>query len=135
MQVFVRTDPFNPNVAQKSLSGSVTFDHPTADARAITGAATRIFNRIWRDGFAWKKAGVLLLDLAAKGTAPLSLFDPITPQDDGLMLAMDSINQRYGRGSIRLGLAGKDQGWRMRRENLSPSFTTKWTDLASVRTC
>jgi DNA polymerase V len=109
------------------------------DARAITGAATRILNRIWRDGFAWKKAGVLLLDLAAEGTAPLSLFDAVAPdavapKDDGLMLAMDAINQRYGRDSIQLGLAGKDQDWRMRRENLSPSFTTKWTDLASVRT-
>ena len=132
MQVFVRTDPFNPNAAQKSLSGSVTFDHPTSEARAITGAATRILNRIWRDGFAWKKAGVLLLDLCAKGTVPLSLFEPVVQHDDGLMLAMDSINQRYGRGSIRLGLAGKDQDWRMRRENLSPSFTTKWTELAMV---
>lgn len=132
MQVFVRTDPFNPNAAQKSLSGSVTFDHPTNDARAITGATTRILDRIWRDGFAWKKAGVLLLDLCAKGAAPLSLFDPLVQHDDGLMNAMDAINQRYGRGSIRLGLAGKDQEWRMRRDNLSPSFTTKWTDLAQV---
>jgi DNA polymerase V len=52
--------------------------------------------------------------------------------DDGLMLAMDKLNGRYGRGSIRLGLAGKDADWRMRRENLSPSFTTKWDDLAKV---
>lgn len=77
---------------------------------------------------------MLLLDLAAKGTAPLSLFDAVAPKDDGLMLAMDSINQRYGRGSIRLGLARKDQDWRTRLENLSPSFTTKWADLACVRT-
>lgn len=75
---------------------------------------------------------MLLLDLCAKGTAPLSLFEPVVQHDDRLMLAMDSINQRYGRGSIRLGLAGKDQDWRMRRENLSPSFTTKWTELAMV---
>ena len=133
MQVFVRTDPFNPNAAQKSLSGSVSFNQPTNDTRAITGAATRILDRIWRDGFAWKKAGVLLLDLAAKGSAPPSLFDHVE-LDDSLMVAMDKINQRYGRGSIHLGLAGKDQDWMMRRENLSPSFTTKWADLASVRT-
>lgn len=133
MQVFVRTDPFNPNAAQKSLSGSVSFDQPTNDARAITGAATRILDRIWRDGFAWKKAGVLLLDLTAKGTAPRSLFDAVPIHADGLMTAMDSINQRYGRGVIRLGMAGKDQDWRMRRENLSPSFTTRWSDVARVR--
>lgn len=133
MQVFIRTDPFNPNAPQKSLSGSVSFDQPTNDARAITGAATRILDRIWRDGFAWKKAGVLLLDLTARGTAPRSLFDAVPTHDDGLMNAMDTINQRYGRGVIRLGVAGKDQEWRMRRENQSPSFTTRWADLASVR--
>jgi DNA polymerase V len=39
---------------------------------------------------------------------------------------------KHGRGSVGLGLAGKNQDWRMRRENLSPSFTTKWEDLAKV---
>ncbi|KPF91900.1 DNA repair nucleotidyltransferase [Novosphingobium sp. AAP83] len=132
VQVFIRTDPFNLSAAQKSLSGSVTFDHPTSDTRAITGAVTSILDRIWRDGFAWKKAGVMMLDLTATGAAPPSLFDAVAPKNDGLMNAMDALNQRYGRGSIRLGLAGKDQEWRMRRENLSPSYTTKWADLAKV---
>lgn len=84
------------------------------------------------DGFAWKKAGVMMLDLTARGAAPLSLFDAIATHDDGLMNAMGALNQKYGRGSIRLGLAGKDQEWRMRRDNLSPSYTTKWADLAKV---
>ena len=133
MQIFIRTDPFNPNAAQKSLSGSVSFAQPTSDARTITGAATRILERIWREGFTWKKAGILLLDLSAKGAAPSSLLDVVANLDDGLMTAMDQINAKFGRGSIKLGLAGKDQDWRMRRENLSPSFTTKWADLVSVR--
>lgn len=132
VQIFLRTDPFNPNATQKSLSGSVTFNQSTSDARAISGAVTRILDRIWRDGFAWKKAGVLMLDLSAKGSAPASLFDTVPKHNDGLMLAIDIINTRHGRGSVGLGLAGKDQDWRMRQENLSPSFTTKWADLACV---
>ena len=133
MQIFIRTDPFNANAPQKSLSGSANFPQPTSDARAITGTATRILERIWRAGYAWKKAGILLLDLSAKGSAPPSLFDAIASPDDGLMTAMDQINAKYGRGSVKLGLAGKDRDWSMRRENLSPSFTTKWADLVSVR--
>lgn len=132
VQVFIRTDPFNPNAAQKSLSGSVTFNQPTSDTRAISGAVTRILDRIWREGFAWKKAGVMMLDLTAKGSAPPSLFDAVPKHNDGLMLAIDTINARHGRGSVGLGLAGKAQDWRMRRDNLSPSFTTKWEDLAKV---
>jgi len=132
VQMFVRTDPFNPNAAQKSLSGSVSFDMANNDTRTISNAVTRILDRIWRDGFAWKKAGVMLLDLSAKGSQAPSLFDP-KPQDDGLMAAMDKLNGRFGRRSVGLGLSGKDSDWRMRRENLSPSYTTKWGDLACVR--
>lgn len=132
VQVFIRTDPFNPNAVQKSLSGSITFNQPTSDTRAISGAVTRILDRIWREGFAWKKAGVMMLDLNAKGLGPLSLFDTVPKQNDGLMLAIDTINAKHGRGSVGLGLVGKDQDWRMRRENLSPSFTTKWDDLVKV---
>lgn len=132
VQVFIRTDSFNPNTVQKSLSGSITFDQATSDTRAISGAVTRILDRIWREGFAWKKAGVMMLDLTAKGSAPLSLFDIVPKHNDGLMLAIDTINAKHGRGSVGLGLAGKDQDWRMRRDNLSPSFTTKWSDLVKV---
>lgn len=132
VQVFIRTDPFNPNAAQKSLSGSISFNQPTSDTRAISGAVTRILDRIWREGFAWKKAGVMMLDLTAKGSAPMSLFDIVPKHNDGLMLAIDIINAKHGRGRVGLGLAGKDQDWRMRRENLSPSFTTNWADLVKV---
>jgi DNA polymerase V len=81
---------------------------------------------------ATQQAGVMLLDLTAKGARPPSLFDHVELHD-GLMVAMDKLNGRYGRGSIRLGLAGKNADWRMRRENLSPSFTTKWSEIPSAK--
>lgn len=132
VQLFIRTDPFDQNAAQKSVSGSTTFQRPTSDTRDIADAVLRIFDRIWRDGYGWRKAGVLLLDLAAPSAVPASLFDVIE-QPDGLMEALDQINARFGRGKARLGLAGKNAEWRMRQENLSPSFTTRWNDLPSVR--
>lgn len=128
VQLFIRTDPFDQNAAQKSVSGSATFQRPTSDTRDITYAVLRIFDRIWRDGYGWRKAGVLLLDLAAPSAVPASLFD-VVEQPDGLMEALDQINARFGRGKARLGLAGKNAEWRMRQENLSPSFTTRWNEL------
>jgi DNA polymerase V len=77
--------------------------------------------------------GMALLDLGAPGQAPVSLFDIIDAPDDGLMKAMDQINARYGRGTARLSLAQKDGEWHMRRENLSPSFTTRWGDIPSAK--
>ena len=133
-QLFIRTDPFAQDAPQKSVSGSATFHRPTADTREIGATVMRIFERIWRDGYGWRKAGVLLLDLGPPGHAPVSLFDVIHVPDDGLMKAMDQINARYGRGTARLGLAQKDGEWHMRRENLSPSFTTRWGDIPSAKT-
>lgn len=84
VQLFIRTDPFDKNAAQKSVSGSATFQRPTSDTRDITDAVLRIFDRIWRDGYGWRKAGGLMLDLAAPSAVPASLFDVIE-QPDGLM--------------------------------------------------
>jgi len=133
VQLFIRTDPFAQSAPQKSVSGSATFHRPTSDTRDIATAVIRIFERIWRDGYGWRKAGVLLLDLGAPGQALASLFDMTDAPDDGLMQAIDQINARYGRGTARLGLAQKDSEWHMRRENLSPSFTTRLEDIPSEK--
>ncbi|MGE4339811.1 MAG: DUF4113 domain-containing protein [Pigmentiphaga sp.] len=133
VQLFIRTDPFAQDAPQKSVSGSATFHQPTSDTRDIAAAVLRIFDRIWRDGYGWRKAGVLLLDLGAPGQAPASLFDIIEAPDDGLMRAIDQINARYGRGTARLGLVQKDGEWHMRQKNLSPSFTTRWAEIPSAK--
>jgi len=49
----------------------------------------------------------------------------------GVML--DGINQRYGRGVLRLAAEGFDRSWQMRRGNLSPGYTTSWDGLLVVR--
>ena len=49
------------------------------------------------------------------------------------MEALDQINARFGRGKARLGLARKGGEWRMRQENLSPSYTTRWGDIPAVK--
>lgn len=87
---------------------------------------------IWRDGYGWRKAGVLLLDLAAPSAVPTSLFY-VVEQPEGLMDVLYQINARFGRGKARLGLNGKGGEWRMRQENLSPSFTTRWGDIPAAR--
>jgi hypothetical protein len=49
------------------------------------------------------------------------------------MKAVDQINDRFGRGTVGLGLSAKDAAWRMRQEQLSPHYTTRWSDIPSVR--
>lgn len=134
VQVFITTDRFATDRPRRSASASSTFMTPTSDSRAIVGAALRIFERIWREGFAYRKAGVLLLDLSAAKDAMPSLFDaPPAPGADRLMAAVDRINGRFGRGAVGLGLAPKSEQWRMRQARLSPRFTTRWKEIPKAR--
>jgi DNA polymerase V len=129
VQVFIMTDRFNPSAAQHSASASASFMTPTADSRSIAGMALRIFAEIWREGFAWRKAGVLLLDLSSARDVMPSLFPDQPVSSDQLMWAMDQIKGRYGRGAIGLGLAVKGADWPMRQSRVSPHFTTRWKEI------
>jgi DNA polymerase V len=133
VHIFMQTDRHRAGAAQKSVSASTTFARPTSDSRAVVEGVMRLFERIWCEGYGWRKAGVLLLDLGAPKTVQPSLFDAPTPPRDGLMAAMDQINARFGRGSAGLGLARKGGQWRMRQDQLSPHYTTRWGDLPRVR--
>ncbi|MEI8153163.1 MAG: Y-family DNA polymerase [Hyphomicrobiales bacterium] len=133
MQVFISTDQFDTSAPQHSASASSTFMTPTADSRAIVAAAIRIFERIWREGFAWRKAGVLLLDLSSAEDIQPTLFTDQVSNSDGLMKAVDRINDRFGRGAVGLGLSVKEAEWRMRQDQLSPRYTTRWPEIPRVR--
>jgi DNA polymerase V len=133
MQVFINTDPFARAEPQHSASASTTFMSPTADRRDIVAAAMRIFERIWREGFAWRKAGILLLDLSSVADVQPNLFSNQTTGSDGLMKAVDQINDRFGRGSVGLGLSAKGAEWRMRQDQLSPRYTTRWKEIPQAR--
>jgi DNA polymerase V len=133
VQVFVATDRFNASMAQHSASASATFMPPTADSRAIVGMALRIFADIWREGFAWRKAGVLLLDLSSASNVTPTLFPDQSVGSDRLMQTMDRIKNRYGRSAVGLGLATKGAEWRMRQNRVSPHFTTRWNEIPRAR--
>ena len=133
LQVSIATDSFDTAAPQYTTAASAAFLAPTADSRVIVAAALRIFERLWREDFAYRKAGVMLLDLSPAGDAVGSLFQDGPLENGRLMQAMDRINERFGRGSIALGLTAKDAEWRMRQERLSPRYTTRWRDLAAAR--
>jgi DNA polymerase V len=134
MQVFMRTNEFNND---PKYSNSVTFEiETTADSFALVGAATSAARGIWRHGYRYFKAGVILLDLSHPKDLPVAdLFasrDPV--KSKALMSALDSINSRHGRDMVRPGgLKRGAAGWSMRRENLSPCYTTRIEDIPLLR--
>ena len=137
VQVYVRTNIFKPEAPQYQRGVTVPLPAATADTRILAGWARRILRRIYRPGFGYHKAGVMLLDLRPAGNRQFSLLDGPDGEgearSDKLMAILDGVNQRYGRGSLRLAAEGVDRSWRMRRGNLSPCYTTDWSGLAVVR--
>jgi DNA polymerase V len=133
--VFLMTNRFKPEDPQYSAGITVPLPDATDDTLALTGAALKGLAAIFKPGFRYKKAGVMLTLLTDKGSRQAPLFDhPLARKRSGqLMSAMDAINQEFGRGTIRSGASGIKQRWAMRSENRSPRFTTRWDELPVVR--
>ena len=104
------------------------------DARVLSKAARTCIEALYRDGFDYAKAGVMLDDLRLLEEAPTPLFAANAERNPALMAAMDSINLRYGRESVVLaGQGGDSRRWRLKADHRSPSYTTQWKDLPRVQ--
>lgn len=96
----------------------------------ITKAASDGLELIYRPGFAFSKAEVLLMDLRQPGEFPRDLFAPIQPERASKAMAvMDAINAKWGRGTVRPGGVPVAPDWGMRRELMSQSYTTRLDQL------
>jgi DNA polymerase V len=135
ISAFVKTSPFAPNEPYYGNSASVKLLTPTQDSRDIIGAATRCLEAIWREGHRYQKAGVMLSDFYSQGVAQLNLFDENAPRHNSqpLMDILDRLNMKEGRGTLYFAGQGIRQQWQMKRDMLSPRYTTRYADLLRVR--
>ncbi|HDW0971286.1 TPA: DUF4113 domain-containing protein, partial [Enterobacter hormaechei subsp. xiangfangensis] len=108
---------------------------PTQDSRDIINAAIKCLDKIWKDGHRYQKAGVMLGDFFSQGVAQLNLFDDSAPRagSEKLMEVLDHLNAKDGKGTLYFAGQGIQQQWQMKREMLSPRYTTRFADLLVVR--
>lgn len=134
ISLFMRTSPHAGNETFYAPQATGRLTTPTCDSRDIIRIATQALNHIWKDGFRYMKAGVMLSDFYSQGVAQLGLFDEYQPQanSSALMQVIDSINHS-GRGSIGFAGKGIQKSWEMKRRMLSPGYTTRYTDLPLVK--
>lgn len=130
VRVGIRTGMFNPNEPRYANGALCELPYPTDDTRLITAAAIAGLDRIYREGYAYSKAEILLVDLCRRGDYTGDLFAPIqADSSERLMGVMDQINGRWGRGTLRPGRVPVAPEWGMRRELMSQSFTTRIDQL------
>lgn len=132
--VFIRTSPFRKD-PQYSRSMIVPLRRPSDDTAAIVGAALAGLRAIYQPGYRLAKAGVMLLDIqpASREQFELDLGEPVTDRDRSLLMkAMDSVNSRWGKGTVKVG-SGKvgeaPRDWGMKQDRKTPGYTTEWNDM------
>ena len=138
LMCFIRTSPFRQD-AQYSRSVCMPLRRPTADTAILVTAALSGLKGIYRPGFNYAKAGVMLMDLQADTVHQRELaFDEQEEIRDRspLMATLDGLNQRFGRGTVLMasaGLAGERRAWVMKQERRTPAYTTCWDDMAIAK--
>lgn len=130
VSVFLRTSPHADNEVYYGNQSSVKLLAPSDDTRDIIRAATESLDRIWVEGYRYMKAGVMLADFFSRGTAQLNLFDNFARKANStaLMTVIDGINAS-GNGKVWFAGQGIQKPWAMKREMLSPAYTTRYSDL------
>ena len=132
--VFVETNRFRVQDAQYARTCMLQLPVASADTGKIIRGARCALAAIWRDGFNYKKAGVMLLDLVRADRVQGGLFDrPDSARAQARMRALDHLNRRFGRDTVTYAAAaGVARPWRMQRSSLSPRYTTEWSELLTV---
>lgn len=133
IRVSIRTGMFNPEEAKYANGVIVDLPYPTDDVRLLTKAAVHALDRVFRPGFNYSKAEVLLLNLCQPGEYSDDLFAiSQSAEATRVMAVLDEINGRWGRGTLRAASVPTNPDWGMRREMMSQSYTTKLDQLWKV---
>jgi DNA polymerase V len=133
--VFIHTSPFDLSKPGYNNAMTLSWDMPTQDTGVLIRYALAGLERIFRPGYQYQRAGVLLPDLMPNGLMQLSLFQDNVdhnPKSERLMMVLDAINQAHGRHSIRYASQGLSARWKMRQQLKSPAYTTRWECLPIV---
>ncbi len=136
ISVFIRTSPHAQGEVFYGNSAGESLRVATQDTRDVIEVAMRSLDRIWLEGRRYMKAGIMLDDFTPHGVSQLNLFDEDQPRANSaqLMKVLDGINQS-GLGNMWFARQGVSHEWQMKRELLSPAWTTRWDDIpvAQVR--
>ena len=134
--VFIRSNKFNQNSIPYYKSKTYDLISPTNDLFEIIKVAIQALQQIYQSGIKYKKAGILLSDLTQEGIFNRDLFFQRTENDIikrvKVNKVFDTLNQRYGSGTICVAKENYEKFYITRRKNLSPAYTSNLNDLPTV---
>ncbi len=131
--VFIMTNRFK-DTPQYADSLSCELPEASCCTPVIIRCALALLRRLYREGYDYNKAGIMLSGIVRAGDAQLNLFMPEELRGSSrVMEAVDHVNRKFGTGTLFYASGGIDRPWSMRREMLSPAYTTRWEDIPLIR--
>ena len=132
IQVFLETNRFREDLPQYNPSLMVPLPYPTNDTIEINVYAGYLAERMFKPEFQYKKAGIKLSEITPVSQRQGDLIEPNIIGNGKLMTALDEINHRFGRGTLKVSTQGAFKEWQMRSERKSPAYTTNWGAIPVV---
>lgn len=135
LNLFITTGPFDQQ-ASYSNNQTITLPRPTSSTPELISAALQCLKTLYRPGYRYRKAGVMLAGITSQGYRQQNLFGPPAAKGDKqLMSALDRINGKWGRHTVQYGLTtAEEKPWSMQQTRKSPAYTTNWQELPVVKT-
>lgn len=137
--VYVRTNPFDEKQEQYRASRNVVVATPTQDTAVLMKAVLSGLKTIYKRGYTYKKAGVVISDILPQHIMQLNLFEQPQPEEANQQLsqALDKINHKYAssqqsRKVIQFAAVNLNDEWRMNQNHRTPRYTTSWRELKKI---
>lgn len=132
LMVFVHSNFHRKDLPQYSRNIIVKLPFPSNSSIEISKYAQLGLKKIFKEGIAYKKAGVIVMDFTPEAAQQTTLFETSNPKHKAIMQAMDSINQTIGRTKVTLASQDPGRTWKMKQEKLSPRYSTRITESIKV---
>jgi DNA polymerase V len=134
ISVRLLTNRFKTDQPQAFPAITISLTHPANSTSEIVKVALAGLRAIYREGFMYQKVEVTATGLIPETEVQLNMFSHWNgPKNDKLSKIMDQINAHYGRGTIKIATEGTAQKWAMKRNYLSPAYTTQWKDIIKTK--
>ena len=137
LMVFIQTSPFNEQEPFYQNGATRQVVPPARDSGDLIAVAQDALEAIWKDGYRYMKAGVMLLDLSPEDVVQERLFGAVDNASESertkLLGVLDGLNEKMGRGTLHYAAEGDGKAWKMRQDHRSPGYTTRWGELPIAR--
>jgi len=130
LMVFASSSPHDDLYYKQAIV--YPFIMPTDNTCEMAQAIDTVIDSIYSAGVRFYRCGVAAIELSSKSFIQPDLFMP-DHYNGNLMKCLDNVNHRYGDGTLKIATEGHHEKWQMRRQFLSPQYTSQWRDIPKIQ--